>query len=535
MDQLAKGSWRLLDTGARSAAENVALDQALLTARSRGISPNTLRFLRFSPAAVLVGYHQCVEEEVRLAFCRENGIDVGRRITGGGAIFFDETQLGWEIIATKGHPSIPRAVESVYRTMCEGAVSGLRKLGIPATFRAHNDIEVRGRKISGTGGTDLDGAMLFQGTLLMDFDAETMLRALRIPVEKLKDKEIASVKDRVTCVRRELGQLPPRHEVQRALREGFEEALGVTFVEAGLLPEEEALAQEYLPAIQGEDYVFGLRKAHQSRSEVRSIYKAPGGVIRVTAVVDHRRMRIKSILITGDFFAFPERAIFDLEACLKDAPIDQAATARTIHRFFERVRPVFLGVEPHHLIEAIDEALRKVSYPAHGIPAEDVNSVFTVVRPFEQVPEPTALLLPYCAKLPECAYRCEEGCSECGLCTIGDAFGIARQHGLRPVTIQNYEHLEETLRECVRQGIRSFVGCCCQAFLAKHREDFERIGLPGILVDLNDATCYDLGKEEEAHLGRFDRLTHLKLDLLQTIITSVKNGREGVQDDTTRV
>ena len=50
-----------------------------------------------------------------------------------------------------------------------------------------------GRKISGTGGTELSGAILFQGTILVDFDVDEMLRALRIPTEKLQDKEIESV------------------------------------------------------------------------------------------------------------------------------------------------------------------------------------------------------------------------------------------------------------------------------------------------------------------------------------------------------
>jgi lipoate-protein ligase A len=234
---------------------------------------------------------------------------------------------------------------------------------------------------------------------------------------------------------------------------------------------------------------------------------------------------LKSILITGDFFAFPKRAIFDLEARLKDARADIENLVQFIERFFTETRPVIPGIEARDFIRAIDEALRKVSYPTHGIPDNEVNSVFTVVEPYEKVSEPNALLLPYCAKILECDVRFTEGCLECGRCAIGEAFALARRHGLKPITIQNYEHLEETLQECVNQGIRGFIGCCCEAFLAKHREDFERIGLPGILVDLDSATCYDLGEEEAAHRGRFDRETSLKLYLLQKVIEGKKNGR----------
>ncbi|TET18695.1 MAG: lipoate--protein ligase, partial [Candidatus Cloacimonadota bacterium] len=86
--------WRLLDTGIKSAAENIALDEAILEVHSKGLIPNTLRFLQYYPEAVLIGYHQSVENEVRIDYCREKGIEIGRRITGGGAIYFDSFQLG---------------------------------------------------------------------------------------------------------------------------------------------------------------------------------------------------------------------------------------------------------------------------------------------------------------------------------------------------------------------------------------------------------------------------------------------------------
>jgi lipoate-protein ligase A len=61
-----------LDTEPRPAAENMALDEIVLTARSRGVVPNTLRFLQFSPACTLVGYHQAVEQEMGSFGARAN-------------------------------------------------------------------------------------------------------------------------------------------------------------------------------------------------------------------------------------------------------------------------------------------------------------------------------------------------------------------------------------------------------------------------------------------------------------------------------
>jgi len=79
-----------------------------------------------------------------------------------------------------------------------------------------------------------------------------------------------------------------------------------------------------------------------------------------------------------------------------------------------------------------------------------------------------------------------------------------------------------------RKGVEAFVGSCCEPFYAKHRDDFERIGLHGILVDVDSATCYDLGREEEAYAGRFENQTYLKLGLLERVVARVgKDGRTG--------
>jgi lipoate---protein ligase len=193
--------WRLLDTGLRSGAENMALDSALLAARAEGSSPDTLRFLRFSPPVALVGYHQSVAEEIRVDYCQEMGIDINRRVTGGGAIYFDAGQLGWEIICSYQSLGQGRHMERITQALCGTVARGLRRLGVDARFRPRNDIEVHGRKISGTGGSFDGKCFLFQGTLLIDFNLENLIKALRIPTEKLNRRELSSAAERVTSVK----------------------------------------------------------------------------------------------------------------------------------------------------------------------------------------------------------------------------------------------------------------------------------------------------------------------------------------------
>ncbi len=232
-------TWRLLDTPPMTAAENMALDEALLEVKGEGKSPNTIRFLQFSPRAVLVGFHQALHEEIRRDYCQANRIDINRRITGGGAIFFDENQLGWEVFCDKAffNAAIPNA--RLFKTLCEPVVAALARLNLEAEFRPRNDIEIDGRKISGTGGTESGRAFMFQGTMLVDFDVDTMLRALKIPVEKLKAKEIDSVKDRVTCLKWELGEAPALADIKQAIKRGFTKGLNIRLDSGGLNAEEQ--------------------------------------------------------------------------------------------------------------------------------------------------------------------------------------------------------------------------------------------------------------------------------------------------------
>ncbi len=220
---------RIIDTGLLSGAENMAWDEALLTARVQGIIPDTLRYLRFSPAVALVGYHQAVAEEIRLDYRQQEGIEINRRITGGGAIFFDEGQLGWELIASRKSISLGLTMEEITEALCRAAVRGLRTLGLEARFRPRNDIEIQGRKISGTGAAFEGDAFLFQGTLLIDFHLEHLIKALRIPTEKLNHKELTSARERVTSLKEQLGKRPPLEKVKKALEKGFSDELGFGF------------------------------------------------------------------------------------------------------------------------------------------------------------------------------------------------------------------------------------------------------------------------------------------------------------------
>jgi lipoate---protein ligase len=508
---------RIIDTGLLSGAENMAWDEALLTARARAVIPDTLRYLRFAPPVALVGYHQSVEEEIRLDYCREQGIDINRRITGGGAIYFDEGQLGWELIINRKTLFPGFTLTAITEAVGRAAALGLSLLGLEAAFRPRNDIEIQGRKISGTGAASEGAALLFQGTLLIDFNLEHLIKALRIPTEKLNRRELSSSRERVTSLREQLGRLPSLEEVKTALEKGLEQGLGLRF-RAGLITDEEReLFRLSLPGKQSSKWIQGSRLPFRPHEVLRSIHKEEGGLVRTSIKVDLKKNRIKDLLITGDFFIQPRRAIYDLEAALKGLPISDLD--RQVEDYFHHFGGEISGLGWGDFLQGLHLALEKLAYPEKGFSLDEADQMTVFNGTLQEILEGCdLLLLPYCAKLPDCEYRQQQGCSQCGLCTIGEAYTLAEDRGLKVLTIQNYEHLVETLEEEKRQGVRAYIGCCCDAFQLKRQEAFKGAGLPGLLLDIENTTCYELNQEKEAYQGNFENQTHLRIELLKKVL-----------------
>ena len=512
--------WRLLDTGKLTASENMALDEALLESKKNGNIPNTVRFLQFFPPAVLLGYHQSLEQEIRIDFCKRAGIDINRRITGGGAIYFDETQLGWEIICEKQFFNMRIADADFFNRLSQPVTYALRRLGINASFRPRNDIEVSGRKISGTGGTEDGDVFLFQGTLLVDFDIETMLKALRIPIAKLKDKEIDIAKERITCLKLELDNVPDVDELKKILKESFEKEFDIILEPGELTEEEELLLKEKKNKFESPEVIDKIKLPKDEQQMICSIYKADGGLIRISLVINLSYNRIQSIVITGDFFTYPQRAIFDLEAELKDIPADRKVIEKRIKDFFEINQPQIPGISSSDFVNAINLALEKIDIARFGIPLGLANRVFTVNGSFAETiaRSPRHLLLPYCAKSLDCGYRYKRDCVECGECSIGEAYRLGRDRKMWITTILSFEDLMETLEKFRLKSVSSYVGCCCEAFYTKHIEDFEGSDIPAILIDIDNTTCYELGKEQEAYKGNFESQTDVNIDLLKKVL-----------------
>ncbi len=348
-----KKTWRILDTGLRRAAENIALNRALLEARQAQEAPPTLRFLRFTPAALL-GFHQSAEQELNLDYCRAQGVTIQRRITGGGAIYFDETQLGWELYLHRSDLACAD-MQAISQRICTAAARGMQALGVAAHYRPRNDIEVDGRKISGSGGAFDGDALLFQGTLLMQFDVEKMLRVLRIPAEKLSDKAIASARERMANLADLLGYTPDLHMVQEKLSEAFATEFGVAFAPGELTAQEQARFSTALAEIDSEDWVHLMRRPVTDKPTLQASIKFSAGLVQVSVIYDQARNRIQQLWFSGDYFISPRRTIADLEACLRDS--DAQALRRNVEVFFAQRSVDMLGLRAADFCAVVEAAL----------------------------------------------------------------------------------------------------------------------------------------------------------------------------------
>jgi lipoate-protein ligase A len=219
----------------------MGLDEALLEGVSRGESPPVLRFYGWKPPAVSVGYFQGLEEELDLGACKRRGVEVIRRITGGGAVFH-QAELTYSLIMPVSHPLAGNSIRDSYRLLCAGVVRGLGLLGLPARFMPINDIVCGGRKVSGNAQTRRMNTVLHHGTVLLDTDPDLMFELLRVPAEKFRPEKFrpeepggrlaAGAKARVTSLRALLGRQVSFNEARLAMAEGFREALSLAYIPA---------------------------------------------------------------------------------------------------------------------------------------------------------------------------------------------------------------------------------------------------------------------------------------------------------------
>lgn len=347
-----KDNWRIVDTGLRPAAQNVALSRALLESRRAEESPSTLRFLRFTSSALLGARHSA-EQEFDLDYCRTHHVAVQRRITGGWALYTDETQLSWEL-HLHARDAGSGGGQAISRRLCHAAAAAVSALGVDARYRQGGEIEVGGRRIATSGlVTDTD-VVLFQGTLAVDCNFATSLRVLRFSAGKPPAVALAIAGERETSLKSLLGKTPDTALLKRNLAEACESEFGIELAEGDLTLSEHARYQKALREVDVPDWVHLSARPASEMPISEAVQPIPGGVVRAMVMFEIGTQTIRQVWFTGNVIVRPARALPDLEAALRDIPISRLA--RRID-WFLRSRPVEIAaLSPEDLVGLVRRA-----------------------------------------------------------------------------------------------------------------------------------------------------------------------------------
>lgn len=359
--------WRLVDLGPIDGYTMTNLYEAVGRAVSERSSPNTFILNYPKNPFVNVGYHQILEKEVDVKYAREMRFDLVRRTLGGGTILDGSWEQDYFVIVHRRSNECPISIPEFYRKFLKPPLYALHKYGLDARIRPPNDILVGDRKISGNGAITIDEANVLAGDILLELPLKLMMRIIKAPSEKFRDKLAKSMAEWLTSLKKELGASIDREEVKSYLVEGFEKELGIKLEPGTITSLEKKYLEEMIKKRRSEEWIFGKDIEYQrllSTDQFKSI-KIRGGIVvyeaihkanklvRVTVVMSDDK-KIKGISISGDFFTQPYLgAISKLEEALIGVQVEEEHLTEKITSTFKKIGLKTFGVTPKDFIDAI--------------------------------------------------------------------------------------------------------------------------------------------------------------------------------------
>src|SRR5579875_2565889 len=249
--------FRFLDTGVHDAALNMAIDEAILIHHLRGEVPPTLRVFRWSQPSISLGRFQNVEREILSDLCRERGVALVRRPTGGRAVYHRD-EFTYSVVIGRRY-GVPSGVVAAYTYLARGLLEALALLGVQAEISdgrvqkhpsaacfassTQADLTSGGYKLVGSAQVWREDALLQQGSLPLDDRSSEFFAMLRFPDEAARAEALAAYRTKTTP----LHTFAPGatwDDVAEAFRAGFSAALHVEFVPGALSAAEWDLAHQ---------------------------------------------------------------------------------------------------------------------------------------------------------------------------------------------------------------------------------------------------------------------------------------------------
>lgn len=266
---MERRAWRVMDSGAGSAAWNMALDEALLTLAGRGDAPPALRFFSWEEPSLSIGSFQKTDELDMERVMREQ-VPFVRRPTGGRAVLHG-AELTYSVACPIPSPYFPSDLMGSYKTIGACFLRGLGLLGVDAALvpvsknpdrkkagpmRGGNplcfsspswyEVLLGGKKLIGSAQRRLKDSFLQQGSLLIGLDIPGLLSFMTFPDDAARDSAHRALSGKMTALNAHLSSNINIRDLKAALIKGFAGELGAEFVESGPTEEEMELAVKLL-------------------------------------------------------------------------------------------------------------------------------------------------------------------------------------------------------------------------------------------------------------------------------------------------
>lgn len=316
-------------------AYNIALEEY---AFKHLLDEDQIFLLWINKPSIIVGRHQNTIQEINRDYVREHGIEVVRRISGGGAVYHDLNNLNYTIISKENED---RAFD--FKSFSTPVIKTLEKLGVKAEFTGRNDLEIDGKKFCGNAQAYINGRIMHHGCLLFDVDLSVLSQALQVSKDKFESKGVQSVRARVTNI---IDELPGKITV-----EDFRDLLLDYMKQEYPDMTEYVLSHQQLAEIQAlKDSKFATWDWNYGKSpdyNIRRGTKFPSGKVEIFANVV--ASKIQDIKIYGDFFGIEDVvAVEDILRGVRYEREDVLAALQTIN-----LNRYFAGISPEEIAEAV--------------------------------------------------------------------------------------------------------------------------------------------------------------------------------------
>lgn len=277
---------------------------------------------------VVVGKNQNTIEEIDAQYVRDNGINVVRRLTGGGAVFHDLGNVNYTIIQT-----YREGLFSNYEYFTEMVRDFLQGLGVRAVLSGRNDLMIDGKKFSGNAQCVRNGRMMHHGTLMFSSDVSDISGALTPNRKKIESKAVKSVRSHVTNISSHMRQHENNGTEESSMSaeqfmlllydyylENYPDAASYELTDADKAAIRKLADEKYSTW----EWNYGASPAFAVATSRKFVF----GLVDVRLNVS--RGRIKDMRIFGDYFGV--RSISEIEELLTDVEYRSDAVAQALSR-----------------------------------------------------------------------------------------------------------------------------------------------------------------------------------------------------------